>query len=207
LVLEADGERLSTLTSPLERREEPLSWRQAILAAETEADVLWHWFSDHRLDGTLGMDRWQSHFPNVKLLAEQSMEGTRLDTLLEGWPQAQSSNSPLQLLVRQGDPLGALQGAGSWLGRLERVELLGPKAAEIWGEALDAWLVGRGFCRQDGRKDAWLRDPLATVLLELEVLQQERDQLATQLAQIRLEVDAMAARLDSDTSGLSCQID
>ncbi|MCP9835100.1 MULTISPECIES: hypothetical protein [unclassified Cyanobium] len=203
MLVEADGERLSALTLPLERRQEPLSWRHAVLAAETEADVLWHWFSDHRLDGPLGMDGWQSHYPNVKLLAEQRMVGTRLDTLLEGWPQAQSSTTPLQLLVRQGDPLGALQGAGLWLVRLERVELLGPRAAEIWGEALDAWLVARGFCRQEGRKDAWLRDPLATRLLELEELQQERDQLATQLAQIRLEVDAMAERLGSDSSRIS----
>lgn len=202
LLVEADGERLSALTFPLQRRQDRLSWRQAVLADENERDVLWHFFSDHRLDGPIGLDGWQHFYPNVKLLAEQSKLGTRLDTLLEGWPKAKIGTTPLQLFMRQGDPFVALQGAGLWLGRLERVELLGPRASEIWGEALDAWLVAQGFCRKEGRDDVWRRDELATRLLELEVLRQERDQLTTQLAQIRLEVNAMAARLGADASGL-----
>ena len=137
-----------------------------------------------------------AHYPNVQLLATHSLAGTQLETLMEDWPQATASSGTFQLLVRQGDPLAALQGAGPWLRRLERVELLGPVAAQIWGETMDAWLVARGFCRQEGRQDAWRRDPLATRLLALDALQQERDLLAKQLAQIRLEIDTMTTQLD-----------
>ena len=62
---------------------------------------------------------------------------------------------------------------------------------------MDIWLVARGFCREEGRQDAWRRDPLATLLLALDALQQERDQLAEQLADIRLEVDSMMVQLEA----------
>lgn len=197
LLVEADGERLAALSAGLEHRQHPLRWHQAVLAAEADTVLTWHRFSDRRLDGPLGLQGWQPHYPNVQLLASQSLAGTRLESLLEDWPQAKVSSVTFQLLVRQGDPLAALQGAGPWLRRLERVELLGPGAVPISGETMDAWLVARGFCREEGRQDAWRRDPLATRLLALDALQQERDQLAEQLAEIRLEVDKMAAQLDA----------
>jgi len=197
LLVEAEGERLAAFSAALEHRQHPLGWHQAVLAAEADTVVTWHRFSDQRLDGPLGLEGWQPHYPNVQLLETQSLEGTRLKTLLQDWPEAQSNATTFQLLVRQGDPLAALQGAGHWLRRLERVELLGPMAAQIWGETMDSWLVARGFCRQEGRQDAWRRDPLATRLLALDAVQQERDQLAEQLAQIRMEIDAMAAHLDA----------
>lgn len=196
LLVEAEGERLAAFSAALEHRQHPLHWHQAILAAEADTLLTWHRFSDRRLDGPLDQKGWQPHYPNVQLLASQSLVATRLETLLEDWPQVKDSSGTFQLLVRQGDPLAALQGAGPWLRRLERVELLGPRAAQIWGETMDAWLVARGFCREEGRLEAWRRDPLATRLLALDALQQERDQLAKQLAQIRLEVDIMATQLD-----------
>ncbi|MEA5415555.1 hypothetical protein [Synechococcus sp. BA-132 BA5] len=196
LLVEAEGERLAAFSAALEHRQHPLHWHQAVLAAEADTLLTWHRFSDRRFDGPLGLEGWQPHYPNVQLLAIQSLAGTRLETLLEDWPQAKDSSGTFQLLVRQGDPLAALQGAGPWLRHLERVELLGPRAAQIWGETMDAWLVARGFCREEGRQEAWRRDPLATRLLALDALQKERDQLAEQLAQIRLEVDLMASQLD-----------
>lgn len=197
LLVEAEGERLAALSAALEHRQHPLCWHQAVLAAEADTVVTWHRFSDRRLDGPIGLERWQPLYPNVQLQASQPLVGTRLETLLENWPEAKVSSGTFQLMVRQGDPLAALQGAGPWLRRLEQVELLGPGAAAIWGETIDSWLEARGFCPQEGRQDAWRRDPLATRLLELDALQQERDLLAEQLAQIRLEVDKMAIQLES----------
>jgi len=197
LLVEADGERLAALSAALEHRQHPLRWHQAVLAAEADAVLTWHRFSDRRLDGPLGLEGWQPHYPNVQLLASQSLAGTRLESLLEDWPQAKVSSVTFQLLVRQGDPLAALQGAGPWLRRLERVELLGPVAVPFSGETMDTWLVMRGFCREEGRQDAWRRDPLATRLLALDALQQERDQLAEQLTQIRLTILTMATQLDA----------
>jgi len=196
LLVEADGERLAALSAALEHRQPPLRWHQAVLAAEAGTLQVWHRFSDHRLNGPLDQAGWQPHYPNVQLLETQQLEGTRLETLLEDWPEVQPNATTFQLLVRQGDPLAALQGAGRWLRRLERVELLGPGAAQIWGETMEPWLAARGFCRQEGRQDSWQRDPLATRLLALDALQQERDLLAEQLAQIRLEVDIMATQLE-----------
>lgn len=196
LLVEEDGDRLAALSAALDRRPHPLRLHKGVLAAQDGTILAWCRFSDRRLDGPLDREGWQPHYPNVQVLSSQSVEGTRLETLLEEWPEAQSNSADVQLLVRQGDPMGVLQGIGRWLRRLDRVELLGPMAAQIWGERMDTWLVARGFCRQEGRLDAWQRDPLATRLLALDALQQERDQLVEQLAQIRLEVDNMATQLE-----------
>lgn len=198
LLIEADAERLAAFSSAFERRQHPLHWRRAVLTAESGTVLFWHRFRDHRLDGPLDQAGWQPHYPNAEWLATQSLPGMSLESLLADWPEAPLNGATFQLLIRQGDPLGALQGAGCWLQRLERVELLGPGAAPIWGEKVDAWLVDRGFCREEGRKPAWQRDPQATRLLALEALQQERDLLAEQLVQIRLELDAMVQQLNSD---------
>ena len=128
LLVEAEGERLAALSAAHGHRQHPLRWHQAVLAAEANTVLTWHRFSDRRLDGPLGLEGWQPHYPNVQLLETQVLEGTRLQTLLEDWPEAQANSATFQLLVRQGNPLAALQGAGPWLRRLERVELLGPVA-------------------------------------------------------------------------------
>jgi hypothetical protein len=202
LLVEADPDRLHTLVAASEGWPHPLVWHQGTLAAQAGSELPWHVYSDGRLDGPLGVDIWNTFYQNASLLKEQTIEGLALAGLLSNWPLARDDDSDLHLWIRQGNPLDALNGAGEWLGRVQRVALLAPKASLVWADAVDAWLGERGFERQEGSGVVWERDLLATQRLKMHALRVERDQLATQLAQreqqlalLRGEIDELASIL------------
>jgi hypothetical protein len=194
--VEADADRLHALVTAADRWPHTLAGHQGTLAAQAGAVLRWYCYSDGRLDGPLDVSVWKLHYPNVALLREQSMVGLCLADLLNDSPLAQTGDCGLHLWIRQGDPLQILEGAGEWLARVQRVELLAPKAPLIWSDAADVWLSQRGFKRQEGLPLVWERDVVATQRLELLALSHERDQLAAQLCQSEQKLSQLSGEID-----------
>jgi hypothetical protein len=206
LVINATGSRLDALRSS--SNDQDVTCIEAVLAEQADEPVLWHRYSDSRLDGVMAAEQWQTVFPNVTEQDRLSLPGQRLDCLLEGWLAQRQPDGPsapqLQVVLRQGNALAALASLGLWERRLQRVALVGPGANELWGSGVEAWLLPRGFVADADQPLTWERDPLASCRLECEALTQERDglqqrveELENRLAQINRELDEIIALLNS----------
>jgi hypothetical protein len=182
LVVEAQADRIDALRQQLDGRaaEGMVVCRQAVLAASPAVPVTWFRFNDARLNGVVPLERWQIHFPNLQLSGQDTLAAHTLAELLNDWPLAVESQRPLQLTIAEGDPLQVLAGAGSWLHRLARIELQGPRAEELWREGCDAWLQQQGFRPDPQQPLCWSLDPLAAQLsqqrAEIEALRLQHEQ-------------------------------
>lgn len=175
--------------------EQDLSCVEVVLSEEQGASVEWHCYSDHRLDGVLPINQWQALFPNTTELERMTFSGQRLDDLLDTWLEERNlsteSTKLFQLILSQGSPLLALAGLGLWEQYLQRVELTGPGAKQLWGENVDAWLQQRGFAPVIDQPLAWERDPMTLAQLECQALIVERNKLQNRIIELEDHISHM----------------
>jgi hypothetical protein len=198
LLMDASSQRLEPLAADHEAGR-TLVCEAVVLAEQADEPVVWHRYGDSRFDGVVPPERWQPWFPNLRVQGQETLAGQRLEVLLDRWAAAHGGPRPFQLWLRQGDRLAALAGLGSWLPHLQRVELVGPKAIELWQEPLSEWLKPWCFQPLADRPGCWERDLLADC-------RQERDALAAlvreyedRLAQITADVDQLLAVIGQET--------
>lgn len=162
VVVEGEPERAQELRQKLAKQPETQVYEE-VLTAENGVKVQWHRFNDARLNGPSDLRTWQQHFPNLRQIHEELRCGRRLGELLDNWAYHKTGQviTALHLKLRQGDPLAALAGLGSWINQLETVQLMLPWPRETMS-AIDACLTKHNF-RQDLESAVlWKRDPLAT---------------------------------------------
>jgi len=183
LVLEAQADRLEALRLQLgpQSNHPMLVMRQAVLAASSETDITWFRFNDARLNGVVPLERLQPHYPNLQLVGQDTLPAHTLADVLNAWPATSEGQNCIELSIGQGDPLQMLGGAGAWLHRLQRIQLIGPRANELWREGCDSWLQHQGF-----RPDP--HNPLSWSL----------DADAVRLIQQQAEIDALRQRLEQE---------
>lgn len=162
LVVEAEPQRAQELKQELRELPEAQVCEE-VLAAETGTMVRWHRFNDVRLSGPINLKTWQKRYPNLRQSDEEQRLGQTLGDLLDSSISRDEGLAPatMHLMLRQGDPLAALVGLGSWISQLETVQLM-----LHWPEGtmrlVEAWLMEHHY-RQDPQSSAiWRRDPLAT---------------------------------------------
>jgi hypothetical protein len=207
LVVEAEPQRAQELRQVLRDRPEVLVCEE-VLAAENEATVRWHRFNDTRLNGPSNLTIWQQNFPNLRQIDEDQRCGRRLGDLLDNWVprEGEQALAPLHLVLRQGDPLAALDGLGPWISHLQTVQLMLP-----WPEATmqlaEAWLAEQNFSQDPQTSAMWNRDPVATrdwLLKEKEKEKQDllfiNQQLNRDCATMRAERDNVVAKLEQLTT-------
>jgi regulator of replication initiation timing len=207
LVVEAEPQRAQELRQVLRDRPEVLVCEE-VLAAENEATVRWHRFNDTRLNGPSNLTIWQQNFPNLRQIDEEQRCGRRLGDLLDNWVprEGEQALAPLHLVLRQGDPLAALDGLGPWISHLQTVQLMLP-----WPEATmqlaEAWLAEQNFSQDPQTSAMWNRDPVATrdwLLKEKEKEKQDllfiNQQLNRDCATMRAERDNVVAKLEQLTT-------
>jgi hypothetical protein len=207
LVVEAEPQRAQELRQVLRDRPEVLVCEE-VLAAENEATVRWHRFNDTRLNGPCDLTIWQQNFPNLRQIDEEQRCGRRLRDLLDNWvpSKGEQALAPLHLVLRQGDPLAALDGLGPWISRLQTVQLMLPWPEETM-QLAEAWLAEQNFGQDPQTAALWNRDPVATrdwLLKEKEKEKQAllfiNQQLNSDCATMRAERDNVVAKLEQLTT-------
>jgi len=207
LVVEAEPQRAQELRQVLRDRPEVLVCEE-VLAAENEATVRWHRFNDTRLNGPCDLTIWQQNFPNLRQIDEEQRCGRRLRDLLDNWvpSKGEQALAPLHLVLRQGDPLAALDGLGPWISRLQTVQLMLPWPEETM-QLAEAWLAEQNFGQDPQTAALWNRDPVATrdwLLKEKEKEKQDllfiNQQLNSDCATMRAERDNVVAKLEQLTT-------
>jgi hypothetical protein len=190
LLVEADADRLSAYRQQFAHwlSTGDLEFRQAVLAATANNEVSWYAYNDPRLNGVVPLERWQPLYPNLQLSGQTILPAETLANILSTWPAAAEHNRELDLTIAQGDPLQVLAGAGSWLQRLRRIQVQGPRAAELWLDSLDPWLQDHGFRPDLHDPLIWTLDPLAARL------SQQQAELEALRLQQKQEQDSQAAR-------------
>lgn len=189
LVLEAQAERLEALRLQLGPQPDHcgLVMRQAVLAASSETDITWFRFNDARLNGVVPLERLQPLYPNLQLVGQDTLPAHTLADALNTWPAANDGQQGIDLSIGQGDPLQVLGGAGAWLHRLQRIQLIGPRANELWREGCDSWLQQQGFRPDPHNPLSWSLDANAVRLIqqqaEIESLRQRQEQEQQQHAE------------------------
>jgi len=168
LVVDAQAERLELLRQQTTQRVADINvrWEQAVLAANSNAEVSWFRFNDTRLDGIVPLEQWRSFFPNLQLAGQETLAATTLADLLDTWPLAHDPQHTIDLTISQGDPLQILEGAGSWIHRIQKIRLESPRAAELWEERCDNWLTRKGFRPDPQKALGWIIDPYTAKLIQ-----------------------------------------
>ena len=207
LVVEAEPQRARELRQVLRDRPEALVCEE-VLAAENEATVQWHRFNDTRLNGPSDLTIWQQYFPNLRQIDEEQRCGRRLGDLLDNWVprEGEQALAPLHLVLRQGDPLAALDGLGPWISHLQTVQLMLPWPEETM-QLAEAWLAEQNFGQDPQTSAMWIRDPVITrdwLLKEKEKEKQDllvaNQQLNSDCATMRTERDIVVAKLEQLTT-------
>jgi len=206
LVVEAEPQRARELRQVLRDRPEALVCEE-VLAAENEATVRWHRFNDTRLNGPSDLTIWQQYFPNLRQIDEEQRCGRRLGDLLDNWVRRKGEQAlaPLHLVLRQGDPLAALDGLGPWISHLQTVQLMLPWPEETM-QLAEAWLAEQNFGQDPQKAAMWNRDPVATKDWLLKEKEEEKQallatnqQLINECERTRAERDLLAAELEQIT--------
>ena len=198
LVVEAEADRLDGLRLQMAPRfdESELTWIQTVLAASSQSEVTWYCFNDARMNGVVSLEHWQSIYPNLQVTGEEQLSARTLADLLNDWPLAHQSQHAIELTIAQGNPVQILEGAGPWIHRIQRIQLQGPRAAELWGESCDPWLQQQGFRPDPENHVSWTLDPLAARLIQqqadVESLRREHEQ---QMAAISDQCNNLLAAL------------
>lgn len=182
LVVDAQADRLEALRLELDHgcTEPDVVLQQAVLAASPQVDVTWFRFNDARLNGVVTLERWLPHYPNLQLIGQDTLAAQTLSDIINAWPAAKDGQLGIDLTLAQGDPLQVLAGAGSWLHRLQRIRLQGPKARELWWDCCDPWLQQQGFRPDPNDPLCWTLDPITARLIqqqaEIDALRLEHQQ-------------------------------
>jgi len=210
LVVEGEPERAQELRQKLAERPDTQIYEE-VLTAENGVVVRWHRFNDSRLNGPNDLRTWQQYFPNLRQTNEEQHCGRRLGELLDNWASQEMGHAikALHLKLRQGDPLAALAGLGSWLNQLETIELMLPWPKGTMGE-VETFLTEQNF-RQDLQTAAlWKRDPIATrdrlleekerelqvLLASTQLLTRDCEVLEAEKKSMRTEIEKISAQLN-----------
>lgn len=207
LVVEAEPERARELRHMLRERPEALVCEE-VLTAENKTTVRWHRFNDARLNGPSDLTFWQERFPNLRQVDEQQRCGRRLGDLLDNWVpnEGEQALAPLHLVLRQGDPLAALEGLGQWIRQLQTVQMMLPWPKETM-QLAETWLSRQNFVQDPQSETMWNRDQVATkdrLLKEKEKDKQDllaaNQQLNNNCETMRAERDFLVAKLEQLTA-------
>jgi hypothetical protein len=187
LIVEAEAEHVEELRLRLSRSLSggPFEVVHTVIVGESEAELAWFYYNDTRMNGPVELERWQRLYPNTVLDRQEARSGQTLAKILKAWPSAQDERLAIELTISQGDPIQALIGAGDWLLRIQHVQLQGPGAEALWGEACDDWLQKHGFRPDSQASLSWNMDPLASQLIRLKADHKAQSSLQQQEAQQR----------------------
>jgi hypothetical protein len=191
LVVEADSERAEEIRQGLKEQQEAEVYEE-VLATECGEIVRWHRFNDVRLSGPIDLITWQQRFPNLRQTVEEQRCGRNLGELIDNWASQKGERivAALHLKLRQGDPLAALVGLGSWIGQLEKVQLMLPWPEETM-KVVEAWLTEQYFHQDTQSTDTWERDPLTRRDLLIKDKEKERQWLLAVNQQLSSDCEAM----------------
>jgi len=132
-----------------------LQLTQATLG-ESNDKVSWFRFNDARLNGPVPPETWRQYYPNLQLDSREIVTAETLASILNQWESSHSSAiQSIELVISQGDPLAILKGAGDWIAQLQRVEIKGPRAGQLWDKTCTDWLHLHGFQRDTGVPMGW----------------------------------------------------
>jgi len=196
LVVEAEPERARELRHVLRERPEALV-SEEVLAAENKTTVRWHRFNDARLNGPSDLTIWQERFPNLRQIDVEQRCGRRLGDLLDKWVphEAEQALAPLHLVLRQGDPLAALEGLGPWIRQLQSVQMMLPWPKETM-QLVETWLSRQNFGQDPQTETMWKRDPVATKDRLLKEKEKEKQDLLAANRQLNSDCETMRAERD-----------
>jgi len=196
LVVEAEPERAREFRHVLRERPEAVVCEE-VLAAENKATVRWHRFNDARLNGPNDLTIWQERFPNLRQIDEEQRCGRRLGDLLDNWGphEGEQALAPLHLVLRQGDPLAALEGLGPWIRQLQTVQMVLPWPKETM-QLAETWLTRQNFGQDPQTETMWNRDPIATKDRLLKEKEKEKQDLLAVNQQLNSDCKTMRAERD-----------
>ena len=116
----------------------------------------WHTFSDKRFDGPSKLSELSEQFPNLRLIESRKIEGITLSTIFKNQKILSDPLSSFELILRQGDPLIALQSAKEWLARCTRISFRGLVTSSRSLESTEAFLGASGFCKSSVDSYVWI---------------------------------------------------
>ena len=128
---------------------------QTVISEFDHQIVEWHNFSDRRFNGPSQLSEFSEQYPNLRLIESRKIEGITLSTVLVDQNVLSDPLSTFELILREGDPLVALQSAKEWLARCTRISLRGLVTSSKSREAAEAFLGASGFCKSSVDSCVW----------------------------------------------------
>ena len=132
---------------------------QTVISEFDHQIVEWHNFSDRRFNGPSQLSEFSEQYPNLRLIESRKIEGITLSTVLVDQNVLSDPLSTFELILREGDPLVALQSAKEWLARCTRISLRGLVTSSKSREAAEAFLGASGFCKSSVDSCVWTPEP------------------------------------------------
>ena len=128
---------------------------QTVISEFDHQIVEWHNFSDRRFNGPSQLSEFSEQYPNLRLIESRKIEGITLSTVLVDQNVLSDPLSTFELILREGDPLVALQSAKEWLARCTRISLRGLVTSSKSREAAETFLGASGFCKSSVDSCVW----------------------------------------------------
>ena len=128
---------------------------QTVISEYDHQIVEWYNFSDKRFNGPSQLLEFSDQYPNLRLIESRKIEGITLSTVLVDQNVLSDPLSTFELILREGDPLVALQSAKEWLARCTRISLRGLVTSSKSREAAEAFLGASGFCKSSVDSCVW----------------------------------------------------
>ena len=128
---------------------------QTVISEFDHQIIDWNIFSDSRFNGPSTLVELSEQYPNLRLIESRKIEGITLSTVLVDQNVLSDPLSTFELILREGDPLVALQSAKEWLARCTRISLRGLVTSSKSREAAEAFLGASGFCKSSVDSCVW----------------------------------------------------
>ncbi len=187
LIVDADHEEIENLQSSYQSNDHAVFY-QGVLTARDNSLIQWFTYNHTRLNGPLDAQALSHIYPNLRQVGVEQRRGCTLEDLLSSAGQnlVYGPATELKIFLRQGDPMAALDGLGSWIHALRHVELDMPAdVTAFWGQQVGAWLEQKGFVADDNSESTrWKRNAVASQLWLL----REHDQLLQRVEDLEGQV-------------------
>ena len=128
---------------------------QTVISEFDHQIIDWNTFSDKRFNGPSQLSEFSEQYPNLRLIESRKIEGVTLSTVLKDQKILSDPLSTFELILREGDPLVALQSLKEWLARCTRISLRGLVTSSKSREAAEAFLGASGFCKSSVDSCVW----------------------------------------------------
>ena len=128
---------------------------QTVISEFDHQIVDWNIFSDERFNGPSQLSEFSEQYPNLRLIESRKIEGITLSTVLKDQKILFDPLSTFELILREGDPLVALQSLKEWLARCTRISLRGLVTSSKSRKAAEAFLGASGFCKSSVDSCVW----------------------------------------------------